>query len=164
MPRIRQDGARRMRTSFVTSADDGFLSFHNVVALAIRATLTEEKRRTSLAALLEHFSSRAHVASHFDLDSEKVAALFEAAQLRQALGMDGFAEWLSQLTEPPRIAALYAPAASLWRDAVNTIGKALAVEHPDMGTSLNGLAGLLQSQGDYAGARPLFQRALAIRD
>jgi hypothetical protein len=30
--------------------------------------------------------------------------------------------------------------------------------------SLNSLAGLLQAQGDFAGARPLFERALTIRE
>jgi hypothetical protein len=33
--------------------------------------------------------------------------------------------------------------------------KALGAEHPDTGTSLNNLASLLESQGDYVGAKPL---------
>ena len=37
-------------------------------------------------------------------------------------------------------------------------------DHPETGTSLNNLAGLLQDQGDYAGAEPLFRRALAIAE
>jgi hypothetical protein len=37
-------------------------------------------------------------------------------------------------------------------------------DHPDTATSLNNLAFLLQRQGDLAGARPLFERALAIRE
>ncbi len=40
----------------------------------------------------------------------------------------------------------------------------LGPEHPDTATSLNNLAGLLQAQGDFAGARPLYERALAIRE
>ena len=35
---------------------------------------------------------------------------------------------------------------------------------PDTATSLNNLAVLLQAQGDLAGARPLYERALAIRE
>ena len=150
--------------SFVTRADDGFLSLHNVVAAAIRRTLTDEKRCTSLVALFEHFSSRAFVASHFDVKPENIAALFEASQLRQAQGLDGFVEWLSRATEPLKMAALFAPAASLWREAVNTVEKALGAEHPDTGASLNNLAELLEFQGDYARAKPLYERALAIRE
>jgi Tetratricopeptide repeat len=40
----------------------------------------------------------------------------------------------------------------------------LGPEHPYTATSLNNLAGLLQAQGDFAGARPLFERALAIAE
>jgi len=40
--------------------------------------------------------------------------------------------------------------------------KALGVDHPDVARTLNNLAALLQSQGDYDGARPLYERSLAI--
>ena len=39
----------------------------------------------------------------------------------------------------------------------------LGKEHPDTALSLNNLAVLLEAQGDYAAARPLYERALAIR-
>ena len=39
----------------------------------------------------------------------------------------------------------------------------LGEHHPDTAQSLNNLAGLLQAQGDYAAARPLYEQALAIR-
>ena len=57
--------------SFVTKGDEGFISFHGVVAQAIRETLSEEKRHTSSDSLLEYFLSQAQVTSHFDLDSAK---------------------------------------------------------------------------------------------
>ena len=42
--------------------------------------------------------------------------------------------------------------------------KVLGSEHPSTAMSLNNLAGLLMDQGDFAGARPLYERALAIRE
>jgi hypothetical protein len=42
--------------------------------------------------------------------------------------------------------------------------KALGEEHPDTAASLSNLALLLWAQGDDAGARPLLERALAIRE
>lgn len=42
--------------------------------------------------------------------------------------------------------------------------KTLGPEHPATAASLNNLAVLLHDQGDYAGARPLYERALAIRE
>jgi tetratricopeptide (TPR) repeat protein len=52
----------------------------------------------------------------------------------------------------------------LRRDALAISEKTLDPEHPDTAASLNNLAVLLHDQGDYAGARPLYERALAIRE
>jgi tetratricopeptide (TPR) repeat protein len=40
----------------------------------------------------------------------------------------------------------------------------LGPEDPYTATSLNNLAQLLKAQGDFAGAQPLYERALAIRE
>ena len=42
--------------------------------------------------------------------------------------------------------------------------KALGPEHPLVATSLNSLAGLYQTKGDYARAEPLNLRSLSIRE
>ena len=42
--------------------------------------------------------------------------------------------------------------------------KALGPDHPDTATTLNNLAELYRSMGDYAKAEPLYQRALKIRE
>ena len=49
----------------------------------------------------------------------------------------------------------YSEARPLFERALAIREKALGAEHPDTATSLNNLAGLLQSQGDLAGASPL---------
>ena len=40
----------------------------------------------------------------------------------------------------------------------------LGPEHPDTARSLNNLGLVLWAQGDFAGARPLYERALAIKE
>jgi hypothetical protein len=40
--------------------------------------------------------------------------------------------------------------------------KVLGAEHPDTAMSLNNLAELLRSQGDYAGARPLYDSTTSL--
>jgi tetratricopeptide (TPR) repeat protein len=40
----------------------------------------------------------------------------------------------------------------------------LGADHPDTALSLNNLGGLLQGMGDYAEARPYYERALAINE
>jgi tetratricopeptide (TPR) repeat protein len=38
------------------------------------------------------------------------------------------------------------------------------LEHPDVGTIVNSLAGLYKAQGQHAKAEPLYKRALEIRE
>ena len=40
--------------------------------------------------------------------------------------------------------------------------KALGPDHPDVAISLNNLAALYDTQGDYAKAEPLYERSLAV--
>ena len=56
------------------------------------------------------------------------------------------------------------PGAAAVRARAGDPEKALGLEHPDTTTSLNNLAVLLSDEGDLAGARPLHERALAIRE
>jgi Tfp pilus assembly protein PilF len=42
--------------------------------------------------------------------------------------------------------------------------RVLGTEHPSTATSLNNVGAVLRAQGDYAGARDYYERALAIRE
>ena len=55
---------------------------------------------------------------------------------------------------------LYPSAEPLLRRALEARERVLGAEHPDTLGSVNNLAGLLESKGDYAGAQPLYERAL----
>ena len=57
----------------------------------------------------------------------------------------------------PRARSLL-PSRALLRDALAIREDALGPEHPDTATALNNLANLFRDQGDYAEARPLFER------
>jgi tetratricopeptide (TPR) repeat protein len=50
------------------------------------------------------------------------------------------------------------------RNVLAICEKVLGPEHPLTAESLYNLAATLQAQGDYAAARPLYERALAIRE
>jgi tetratricopeptide (TPR) repeat protein len=58
--------------------------------------------------------------------------------------------------------ALYAQAAPLYQRALTISEKVLGTEHFHTATILNNLGLLLKMQGDFAGARPLFERALEM--
>ncbi|MGV1779633.1 tetratricopeptide repeat protein [Agrobacterium vitis] len=150
--------------SFVTQSSEGFLSFHKVIASVVEQLLTDEKRKSSVDALFEHYWSRAKVETHFDLDAGKIAALFEASHLRQKQGTLDYISWLAISTKPLSEAALYEPNRSLWLEAVAIYENAYGPEHPSTGASLNNLANLLDDMGDYTAAKPLYERALAISE
>ena len=57
----------------------------------------------------------------------------------------------------------YREAADLCRKALAIRKKVLGPEHPDTAVSLNNLGLLLLARRDYAGARPYYEQALAIR-
>ncbi|MEK6617818.1 MAG: tetratricopeptide repeat protein, partial [Nitrospirota bacterium] len=59
---------------------------------------------------------------------------------------------------------LYTQAIPLAREAVNLFEVARGPDHPDVATSLNNLAELLQTTGDLTEARPVYERALKIRE
>jgi tetratricopeptide (TPR) repeat protein len=60
--------------------------------------------------------------------------------------------------------AAYAEALPYSERALAIREKTLGPDHPHTATSLNNLAGLLESQGDLAGARPYYERARAISE
>jgi CHAT domain-containing protein/Tfp pilus assembly protein PilF len=56
----------------------------------------------------------------------------------------------------------FVAAASIWWEILTSTEKALGPNHPDVATSLNVLAGLIQKQGKYPEAETLRRRSLAI--
>jgi tetratricopeptide (TPR) repeat protein len=60
--------------------------------------------------------------------------------------------------------AAYPEARALFQRALVIRENVVGPEHPATAASLNNLAGVIQSQGDLAGARPPYVRALAIRE
>jgi tetratricopeptide (TPR) repeat protein len=150
--------------SFVTRGDDGFLTIHNAVAQTIRETLDPERRRTSIEALLDHYSARMKVNLPRDVTDAAVTALTEAAFLRRSKGIEGFVGWLEAASNIVIEAGRYSSAAQWWRETLEAVEAALGPEHPDTAASLNELGLLLKTQGDLVAARPLYERALAIRE
>lgn len=150
--------------SSVAAGDDGFLAIHNAVAEIIRETLNPVSRLTSIYALFDHYAGRAKASSAREVSDATVAALAEAAFLRRAKSIEGYATWLESACQPMFEAARYLSGTRLWWEALGTVEASLGPEHPETGTCLNNLAFLLHEQGDFIAARPLCERELTIRE
>jgi Tfp pilus assembly protein PilF len=72
--------------------------------------------------------------------------------------------WLEAASDIVIDAGRYSSAAQWWREALEAVEASLGPDHPDTAASLNNLALLLRDQGDLVGARPLYERALAINE
>lgn len=149
--------------SFLTNGDGGFL-MHGIMADAIREMRDGATQTATLEAPFEHYAARAAVASHREVTNATVMALFEAADAKVRTSPEAFTVWLGPAVEPLRTAARYADAAVLWRQAATVTGKHFGSDHRDTAGNLNNLGALLDSRGDFAGARPYYERALAISE
>ncbi len=88
-----------------------------------------------------------------DSGSRKIARGLEHQPVTQARLMDTMGNVYRSL-------GLYAPAASMLRQAVALKERALGPDHPDVARSLNALGWTYTWQGEYANAQLLHQRAL----
>ncbi len=149
--------------SFMTRSEDGFLVPHRAVAEAIAATLTEERRRTSIEALFAHYEARATVSGPREVTDQAVNALVEAASLRRKMGMEGYVGWLSEIAHPVLSSGRYLVVERLWREALAACEDLLGPDHPDTATSVNNVAYCLNAQGRYVEAGRLHRKALEIR-
>ena len=58
----------------------------------------------------------------------------------------------------------YARATKVAKKALKVAEETLGENHPDVATTLNNLAELYKTQGDYEAALPLYRRSLQIRE
>ncbi len=92
-----------------------------------------------------------------------VLLLLVATSLVAAQGADG--EWndLTKRVEELYRAGEYDRAVVVAKKAVEVAEKNVGPNHPDLATSLDSLALLYRTQGQYALAEPLYKRALVIK-
>jgi len=75
-------------------------------------------------------------------------------------------EWdiLNQEVNELRRTGKYDRGVVVAKKALEVAETSVGVDHPDVATSLNNLAGLYDTQGQYASAEPLYKRSLAIKE
>ena len=77
--------------------------------------------------------------------------------------LTGPTSWTGQVTYLDSRAA-YSQATAVVRDVLTICEKVLGPEHPDTARASTTSPSCSRTQGDFAGARPLYERALAIRE
>jgi Tfp pilus assembly protein PilF len=157
-----------LRFSLAEAGEGRTLNVHRLVQLVAREWLPAADRREWAVA------AAAVMQAAFPYDSDDVrtwpacarllshaqAAAGHAADLEVARG--SAAGLLNQAGVYLRGRAQFAEARAALENALAIREAALGPDHPDTATSLGNLAGVLRAQGDLAGARTRFERALQV--
>jgi tetratricopeptide (TPR) repeat protein len=94
----------------------------------------------------------------------KVALIEAFYHAKESLEAEDLLNWFITVSDPFNRAAFWQLIAPMLEEILQIIEAEpeLGPEHPDVATTLNNLAGLYESMGDYEKALPLYQRALEI--
>ena len=96
---------------------------------------------------------------------EHEIALTEAFyHAKESLEAEDLLNWFISASDPFDRAAFWQLITPMYEEMLQILEAKLGPEHPDVATTLNNLAGLYHSMGDYEKALPLYQRALDIRE
>ncbi len=144
------------------------LSIHRLVQAVLQGTLEEEERciwrERAMLAVNAAFPHGKH-----ETWSQCERMLSQALFVIQSIGQDQLrreeaGRLLYETASYLQDRARYEEAEPLYRQALSIFEQQLGPAHPDVASSLDGLALLYKDQGKYAEAEPLHQRALRIRE
>ena len=151
--------------------EERILAIHRLVQAVIWDGMTEQEREQwterTVAALDAIFPDiRYEFTQEFWGQRERLLphVLTCAAAIAPQQHNLAFASVLYKAAEHLRERAQYEQAGPLYQRALQMREQALGPEHPDVATSLHGLAIFYREQNKYAQAEPLFLRALQMRE
>jgi tetratricopeptide (TPR) repeat protein len=163
--------------SFVEEIRDmpGTFRFHRLMERALiknQAAKAEDRTiaRRRIDLILTYFKEAAAFSKLANCSPQHLVAYQKGMTIAFDRHDDGLIDFpsldafVSALEEPFDFTA-YATVRVGWRSKMRELRERhLGPEHPEVATSLNDLAELYRTQGQYAQAGPLYQRALAIRE
>ncbi len=158
-----------LRFSLAGAGEGRTLNVHRLVQLVARSWLTRPERERYASAAVRVVNG-----AFPNEPSEPSTWLACARLLTHALAVTEHAEELDAAAATAgrllNQAGLYVQQRAQFAEAQDTLQRALAIservygpDHPTVATGLNNLAGVLRAQGDLAGAKERYERALGIR-
>ena len=115
--------------------------------------------------MCDYYSNQLNSIDIKAITPEHEIALTEAFyHAKEALEAEDLLNWFISVSDPFNRAAFWQLITPMYEEMLQILEAELGPEHPDVATTLNNLAGLYESMGDYEKALPLYQRALEISE
>jgi len=154
--------------SLVRRTSDHTLTVHRLVQAVLQDMLAEAERRSwaERAVLLVNavFPHAEHeIWPQCERLLPQALTAIQVIERYQVIGKEA-GRLLHETAFYLRDRGRYTEAEPLYQRAIRIREQLLGPEHPDVATSLYGLANLYLDQGRYAEAEPLYQRAIRIRE
>jgi tetratricopeptide (TPR) repeat protein len=152
--------------SFITSTENDNLQMHHLMQECLKKT-QEKERPDSVKriheAILEYYSDQIKDLDIKSITPEHENALTEASyHAKEALEAEELFNWFISVSDPFYRAAFWKFISPMYEEMQQILEANLGPEHPSVATTLNNLAGLYKSMGEYEKALPLYKRALEI--
>ena len=154
-----------IKYSFIKKDANGKYSIHQLMRKSLLEHQDPVDRKNAHKFMFEHYEKNLKEIDIKSITKEHETALKEAFyHAKESQEAEYLLNWFITVSDPFNKAALWKLIAPIYKEMLRILETKLGIEHPDVATTLNNLARLYESMGDYEKALPLYQRALKIRE
>lgn len=151
--------------SFISKIQDEVWKFHNLMRESIYERMDSELKYRVHFFLAEHYSSKVEQIDIKSISEEQKIALKEGYyHVKNSSTPEKLFEWFIQKAKMFHKAALWSSIEPLYEDLNEYLEKNLGLEHDYVSATMNNLAALNDSVGNYEEALSLYKRALDISE
>ncbi len=154
-----------IKFSFIKRDSNEKYSIHQLMRNSLQEHQDPVDRKNVHDFMFEHYNSKLKSITIKTITSEQEKALKESFyHAKESVKAEDLLNWFVTASEPFNKAALWQLIAPIYEDMLQFLKEKLGSEHPDIAETLNNLALLYESMGEYEKALTLYQRALEIRE
>jgi tetratricopeptide (TPR) repeat protein len=151
------------RFSFMDIDEEGKCSMHQLMRKSLQDYQDQDLKKEVHNFMLDFYSNQLKDLDIKAITLEHEIALIEAFyHAKEALEAEELCEWFISVSDPFDRAAFWQLITPMYEEMLQILEAKLEPEHPDIATTLNDLALLYKSIGEYEKILPLYQRALNI--
>jgi len=154
--------------SFIDKAENNRYQMHQLMQESLQKT--QEKMKPDSVkrihkTVYEYYSIKLDNIDIKAITPEHETALAEAFyHAKEALETEDLLNWFISASNPFNKAAFWQLITPMYEEILQNLEAKLGSEHTDVSLTLNNLATIYESMGDYEKALPLYQRALEISE